>query len=93
MRVHGAEFCRRRGPHALLSRPATLGTGLSQRICPPAVLLQYLALVTQFPRPAAAAAALMRRGPRPYRAACLKRLTLINAFQKALLYLQNEVCD
>lgn len=36
---------------------------------------------------------LMRQGPRPSKAACLKHLTLINTFQKTLLYLQNEVCD
>lgn len=38
-------------------------------------------------------AMLIGGGLRPYKAACLQRLTLINTFQKALLYLQNEVCD
>lgn len=38
-------------------------------------------------------AVLIGAGLRPYKAACLQRLTLINTFQKALLYLQNEVCD
>ena len=54
------------------------------------------AAISSFINPISSAvvnAMLMRRGPQPYKAACLKHLTLINTFQKALLYLQNEVCD